>query len=376
MEAKQAKGRVITNYKYLQLAELLRNKILEGDYRPGERIPTEPELSNLFSSSRHAVRKAVSVLEEEGYLNRIQGSGTYVTENFRRPPLEGSGHSNIIGLIIGNSQTYLSPEIIRGASDYLIEQGYLPSVAMTSGSYASEKKALEILLKNRPAGILLEPVNSGLFSVNYELYQQINEEAPCLLLHSGNIGACRALSLHDRMGAQLLTEYLLSLGHTKIGVILCIEEYTGQKRYCGFLSTLRSHGLSHNQEHCIWTQRSRIDDLFEPGGSLELDRMLETVTAVFCHDDRVAYALIRYLENKGICVPDDISVVGYDDSIYAQLSLPITTVSHPKAEYGLHAAQALLDMIHSPQTANLSKYESQPELIIRDSTAPSPESSH
>ena len=376
MAEKQAKGRIITNYKYLQLAELLRNKILEGDYLPGERIPTEPELSSLFSFSRHAVRKAVSVLEEEGYLNRVQGSGTYVTEGFRRPLLHGPGHSNTIGLILGDSQTYLSPEIIRGASDYLINQGYLPSVAMTSGSYASEKKALEIFLKNRPAGILLEPVNSGLFSVNYELYQQINEEAPCLLLHSGNMGACRALSLHDRTGAQLLTEHLLSLGHTKIGIILCVEEYTGQKRYCGFLSTLRSHGLTHNQDHCIWTQRSRIDDLFKPGGSLELDRMLETVTAVFCHDDRIAYALIRYLNGKGIRVPEDISVTGYDNSIYAQLSLPITTVSHPKAEYGLHAAQALLDMIHSPKTADLSKYETLPELIVRNSTAPPSESSH
>ena len=324
------------------------------------------------------MRKAVAALEEEGYLQRIQGSGTYVTEGFHRPPLQpqGAGLSNTIGLIIGDSQTYLSPDIIRGASDYLIEQGYLLSVAMTSGSYDSEKKAMEILLKNRPAGVLLEPVNSGLFSVNYDLYQRMSEEIPCLLLHSGNIGTCRALSLHDRMGAQLLTEHLLELGHTKIGVIFCIEEYTGQKRYCGLLSALRGHGLTHSQDYCIWTQRSRIDDLFAPGGSLELDRMLETVTAVFCHDDRIAYALIRYLENKGIRVPDDISVVGYDDSIYAQLSLPITTVSHPKAEYGLHAAQALLDLIHSPGTANLSKYEALPELIVRNSTAAPPESSH
>lgn len=361
----------MANYKYLPLADSLKSNILEGIYRPGTRIPTEPELCDTFSVSRYMVRQAVALLEEEGFLRRVQGSGTYVAEELPQAPVprRPATHSNTIGLVMGDSQAYISPEIIRGASDFLTGQGCLLNVALTHGSYDQEKRALDIFLNSHPAGVLLEPVNSGLFSVNYELYQQLNREVPCLLLHSGDIGECRSFSLNDFEGARLLTSHLLELGHTRIGVIFCMEEYTGQKRYCGFLSALRSHGLTHSPEHRICIQRCRIDDLFETAGSAELERLLKTVTAVFCHDDRIAYDLIRYLTKKGIRVPEDISVAGYDDSVYAELALPITTVSHPKAEYGHRAAQALLKMIQSPGIISFADLEPKPELIIRKSTS-------
>lgn len=360
----------MANFKYLQLADRLKSDILKRIYSPGERIPTESELSELFSASRYTVRQAVAQLETEGLLHRIQGSGTYVTENLPISRPASPSQSNHIGLVFMDDKNYIFSDIIRGASDYLVSQNYLLNVFVTDGNYDSEKRVLDLLLKSQPLGVLLEPTNSGLLSVNYELYQQLAEQIPCLLLHSPDIGACPALSLNDREGARQLTDYLLELGHTKIGTLFCFEESTAQIRYCGFVDALRSRGLTQDSDAAVWTMRSRVSDLLEPTGSLTLDRMLQSVTAVICHDDRVAYALIRYLEQKGIRVPQDISVVGYDDSFYATLGLPITSVTHPKVQYGVHLAQALLEMIHTPGTVDLSRYTVTPELVIRSSAAP------
>ncbi len=98
--------------------------------------------------------------------------------------------------------------------------------------------------------------------------------------------------------------------------------------------------------------------------------MRKEVTAIMCHDDRVASKLIGYLGKKQVRVPEDISVVGYDNSLYSQLGVAITTVTHPGTEYGKMAADALLQMIYSQESVDLSRYSVEPELVIRDSAGP------
>ena len=100
------------------------------------------------------------------------------------------------------------------------------------------------------------------------------------------------------------------------------------------------------------------------------DAILDQVSAVVCHDDRAAYRLIQYLRRKGVRVPEEMSVAGYDDSSYAVLDFPITSVTHPKTKYGKQAAQALLDMIDHPGNVNLDAYTIPPQLVVRKSTAP------
>ena len=131
-----------------------------------------------------------------------------------------------------------------------------------------------------------------------------------------------------------------------------------------------THDLVPAKDANIWTAHHRRDDLFEPMGCLALDRMLKNVSAVVCHDDRVAYTLITYLKRRGIRVPEDISVVGYDDSFYATLEFPLTTIAHPKVSYGENAAKALLNLIKSPLEVDVSSYAIPPKLIARSSTAP------
>ena len=168
----------------------------------------------------------------------------------------------------------------------------------------------------------------------------------------------------------MLTEYLLDMGHTQIGTIFAFNEQTAQSRYLGMLEALYSRAISRSEDLDVWVHRENVTDLFQPNGNLPLMRMLEKATAVFCHDDRIAYTLITYLRSNGIRVPEDISVVGYDDGLYATLDLQITTVAHPKVQYGARAAQAILELLRSPESFSIDKYEQIPQLIVRQSVAP------
>lgn len=364
----------MANFKYKQLADWLKDQLKNGTFLAGQKIPTESDLAEQFALSRRTVRQAVLMLEEEGYLHRIQGSGTYVTERAEElapeKPEPAAPANKLIGIMLSGAQLYIFPEIVRGASEYLASKGYLLNMMFSDNDYNNERKLLGNLLAAKPAGILLEPVNPAMISYNYEVYDQIMQKTPLIFLHKDYSTLAPALSLHDREGGRILTDYLLDQGHTQIGTIFAFHEQTGQSRYLGMLDALNARGISHSEELEIWTQRGKVEDLFQPTGNLPLMRMLKKATAIFCHDDRIAYMLIPYLRSINVRVPEDISVVGYDDCLYSTLDVKITTMTHPKIQYGVNAAKAMLELIESPETFDITKYEVIPELVVRSTVAP------
>ena len=286
-------------FKYKQVADQLLEAIHNGTDQTGDKIPKEEELCSQFHVGRQTLRSAVAQLEESGYLKRVQGSGTYVCDPSGEIPAAGkeeqdqisfiqAGNPGVIALVMMNSENYIFLDLMRGISDYLMEQGYVLTTMMTDGDYERERIALETLLQNPPAGILLEPVWPRVLSVNEDLLKEVSEKIPCLLLHSDATSMFPAYPLRDREGMYKMTEYLLSLGHKKIGTMFSFDETTGQNRYLGCMQALRAHGMAQKKDHAVWFEHSRSGDLFEAGGSIQLDSMLSEVTAVLCHDDRIA----------------------------------------------------------------------------------------
>jgi len=377
----------MADFKYKQVADRLRVCIGEGTFKSGERIPTEPELCEQFNVGRQTLRKAVALMEEAGYLKRVQGSGTYVCEreerrsgDFRKNTPEyavrvpaAEGENRTITLVMMNGKSYVFLDIMQGISEVLTANGYILNTVITDGDYYKEQLILENMLQNPSAGLLFEPVCSGLLSVNYPLYKEVFSRIPAFMIHMDSVPQFPFIALNDRQGSKMLANYLISLGHKRIGTVYSFDEYTGQNRYRGFLDALREHDIRHIQRDNVWMFHDRMNDLFEVGGGIALGRMCKEVTAIMCHDDRVASKLIGYLKKKQIRVPEDISVVGYDNSLYSQLGVAITTVTHPGTEYGKMAADALLQMIYSPENVDFSRYCVEPELVIRDSAGPPPE---
>ena len=359
-------------YKYMKLVDWINEQINNGNLTAGQKLPTEAELTRQFQVSRHSVRQAIAHMEQKGLVHSIQGSGTYISEQVEpasKGPAQGeeASRSNVIGLVMSSSTDYIFPDIIQGASDYLLSRGYLLNVTFTRGEYLREKDVLEKLRETNLAGLILEPLTYGMALTNDDLYRELAESMPMIMIHTGTSQICPALSLCDTEGTSLLVEHLIEKGHRKIGCIYAFDEPAGLSRYTGYLNTLHDNDIEYRDETALWFKRSHFDDFFAEEGNRSLDRMLQEVTAVVCHDDRVAYELCIYLRERGLRVPEDISVVGYDDSIYATLDEQITSVVHPKKRYGKRAAQAILELIANPEGFDISRYIVEPKLKIRSS---------
>lgn len=359
----------MAQYKYRKIEDWIKAEIRSGHVQSGDRIPTESDLMKQFEVSRQTIRLAVSHLEEEGLVRRVQGSGTFISDRVRpEEAAEDAPGTGSVTMIMTELNSYIFPEIMNGASDVLYENGYTLNIRFTDSSYDTEYDILNEIRKRPPDGLIIEPLNFGLQSVNLEMYRTITEKIPSAMIHTQDHLFCPVLSLREREGEEKMTEYLIQLGHRNIGMILRTSEATGQNRFLGYLDALRKNRIRYEADNIIWSMRNCIDDLFQSDGNRTLERMLKNVTAVLCHDDRVAFKLCAYLQEKGIHVPEEISVAGYDDSFFSTLSYQITTVTHPKYKYGQNAAYALLELMEKGQV-DMKKYEIEPKLVIRDTVA-------
>ena len=362
-------GVFVMSFKYRKLEDYIKSEIINNSFKNGDKLPTESELMKRTGFSRQTIRTAIKHLTDDGLLTSVQGSGIYVA---RQLP-QGSTSSALpdlksISMVLVDANTYIFPEIMDGVSDMVSRHGYTLNTLFIGGSYDKERDILMSFLQNPPSGLILEPLNLGYMSNNEALYREISKRIPSVFLHTAHGSSLTGIPTMDYEGASELLDYLISIGHKKIGIIPVMSEATGQNRFLAYIDAMRRHGLEYSPDNVIFASRNNLDDLFTAGFSGIIDKMLDGVTAVFCQDDRLAFKLIAYLESRGIRVPEDISVAGYDDSFFSTMTYQITTVTHPKYMYGQNAALALLDIINTGKT-DIEKYKINPKLIVRKSVA-------
>ena len=356
-------------YKYLPIVNWVKKGIEDKTFKAGDKLPTEDELIKKFSCGRYTARQAISALEEEGLVNRIQGSGSYIAPSEVENETQQNS-SNIIGVIIRNNRVHIFPEVFRGISEQLSSHGYLMNIFITDNDYIKERQAIENVLAMNPAGIILEPAGSPLVPYNQPIYEELSKKIPLISFHGRVSDNTPYIPLQGRKGTQKLARYLIDHGHTKIGSLYCMDEYTVISRYMGFKDEMAANGLEISEENTLWIRRNLLSDIFSDNGNLAVDRMIKNVSAVICHDDRIAYELIKYLHSKNIRVPEDISVVGYDNAdIFTDTDIRLTTIAHPKAKYGENVANGILELINDPDAFSISKYAVEPELIEGNSVS-------
>lgn len=121
--------------KYGDIAHYLKNLIEEGEWKAGDKLPSENELTERFGVSRQTVRKAVGLLEEQGTVRRVRGSGTYVSFD-RRENLE---QRNRIAVVTTYVDSYIFPKTIQGIEKVLFERGYSVQISFTNNTLEREK---------------------------------------------------------------------------------------------------------------------------------------------------------------------------------------------------------------------------------------------
>ncbi|MBP3824499.1 MAG: GntR family transcriptional regulator [Butyrivibrio sp.] len=363
-------GKIVA--KYVNVIEWITKKIDNGELIPGAKIPSENELSEEFNLSRQTIRHAIAQMVEDGILESRRGSGTYVVDLRAE-----EGERNVVAVITTYVDDYIFPSTIRGIESNLSEKGYSMQLSFTNNTVTRERQILEDLLqRNDIAGIIMEPVKSALPNPNMELYTQLREKNVKILFINTFYPELDIphVSLNDAECAYKAVTALIEAGHRNIGCILKLDDGQGRERYRGYLKAVMEANLPFAYEHVNW-----IDTIDIRNGKESLVGMkdrLKDCTAVFCYNDQVAGMLIEVFSDIGVKVPEDMSVIGMDDSDMARLGVggvTISSIPHPKEKLGEKAATNMIRMIHEGKLYFNATYEFEEDVILRASVSESRE---
>lgn len=353
--------------QYEQIIIWIKTRIEEGELKSGDRLESEHQLCSRFQVSRQTVRHALKVLTQEGFIERRQGSGTYIREHLGQQ--EENNRTMQVAVITTFVQEYIFSAIIQEIEHELFEADYGMQISFTNNSIEKERMILKNILEKRMVdGIIAETTKSALPNPNLDLYRELmKRNIPVVFINSCYPGLhAPYVSLDDKEAGKIVTEYLIECGHQQIGALFKSDDKQGHLRYAGYVESLIDADLRIPEEHIIWIDTEEIRNL-KKDADLVLKR-LEGCTACICYNDEVASNLVSACLERGIRIPEDFSVIGIDDSELANYcEVPLTSAKNPIRELGKIAAHEILHLMKGlpvPKQMKLS-----PELIKRSSVA-------
>ncbi len=352
--------------KYFRLMEDLKSKILAGEIKAGEKLPSENELSASYQVSRHTVRKAFSILENAGYIYAEHGRGTFCSEM-----LHNKRNSKNIAVITTYLSDYIFPRVINGIDTVMTQEGYSIMLKNTRNSRSQEARCLEELLQKDIDGIIIEPSKSQIYCKHLNLYEKLDE----LRIPYVFIQGCFAQLSHkphvlmdDYQGGYLITKYLIDTGHKNIVGVFKADDVQGLNRHKGYAKALKEAGIPYDAEKIIWFHtEDRVIHPYDSIKKMAAEKDKNRMDAVVCYNDQVAMKVIQAIYDVGLKVPEDISVTGYDNSYMATNGgLNLTTIVHPQEKLGEMAANLLIQLIRNKEDVN-QNILIEPEIVIGNS---------
>lgn len=330
--------------KHEILSDWLSNQIVSGEFSVGDRIPSECELAEQFQISRQTVRRAVETLERKKLLKRTRGSGTYVTapENSVIP------NTKSIGVIITYMNEYVFPSIIQGIHSVLTPAGYTMTLGITYNKTNNEAKTLETMLNSGISGLIIEGTKSALPNANLGLFKILHEQKiPIIFINGYYSDVCESYVVMDDVKAgEVALDFLVKKNHKKIAALFKSDDVQGLKRYEGVSKQISKYGMHIEDNAVIWFTSEDLEYFFEGKMDGIILNRLSDVTAVVCYNDEVAVSLIKLLERNGKRIPEDISIISFDNTLLANQEVyNLTSVTYYGEQIGQTAAQHLLKQI-------------------------------
>lgn len=349
--------------KYMELAKWINDQIQVNKLQAGQKLYSENELRGMFGVSRQTVRRAINMLEEEGILRSVRGSGTYINDN-RQANLAKRMRVSVVTTYVDG---YIFPRMIQGIENVLLENGYSVQIAFTNNQHGRERTILEdILNRDEVSGIIMETTKSAIPNPNLNLYREIlKRRIPVLFLNSFYPAlSIPHVSLNDHLVGYKVTKYLIGMGHRKIAGIFKLDDLQGSIRCSGFVDAMYESGLEIDDQNVLWLDTQDVRHMEKVS-----ERVLERTagcTAVFCYNDEVAHSVLDIFKKAGIRVPQDISIASVDNANLATMGeIGLTTIPHPMELLGKKASETLLRMIRDPFFD--ANYEFDAEIVERDS---------
>lgn len=274
------------------------------------------------------------------------------------------GHTKNIGFIIPDITNPFFPEIVKGASDLLLSKGYYVHLCSSDNDPEKEDLYLNDLRSMWVDGIIIAPT----YSENRE-FQILNEiSSPVVVVDREIKGLKKDLVVtNNKKGSYEVVKYLIGINHKNI-VILTGPKYTvtAQNRFIGWKKAMQENNF-FKPELSFWG-----DFTIESGYNMMINALskIKNIDAVFACNDLIALGAIQAIEEKSLIIPQDISIIGFDDIYLSKFLKPqLTVFKVPIYDMGKIAAQILLRRIENNKNYKIKKVVIEGSLVIRRSVA-------
>ncbi len=352
--------------KHRLICETIKTDILDGTYPVGAKIPPETELTRRFHASRMTVNRAIKELELAGYVKRKRGSGTYVLSRQVAEP-------RLLAIMIPClPDAGIYHRLIRSIEETAFSLGYSIVLCNADFSYNKARSYVKELVSHRVSGILFSPIYT---QDSTKKCMRENRKLARLFIENRIPFLCIDSILEDfepqsyvipdnEAAAEELMTLALLRGHKKCLLLYTILNSSARLRIKGARLAMRKKGLSHS--------RLRIEHLsyFLTLPTRRLKRMIKNGTSlIYAMDDLIALQVMNRLNDVGIRVPEDASLISHDDLEFAE-GLGLTTVHQDLEKEGEEAVLAMHRLLKGELTSIRQLLPSR--VILRKSLAPAP----
>ncbi|XKL81710.1 LacI family DNA-binding transcriptional regulator [Aeromonas media] len=274
-----------------------------------------------------------------------------------------TGQSMTLGVLTQHVESPFSNEMLRGVEHTLQGMEYVPLIVSGHWNAEEEVERLRLLVARRVDGLIILTGH-----VNQQTLLEFSQQIPIVATgHNIMTERVHSFSINNRLGGYMATRYLLDLGHRDIAHIVGLPDQNDAiERHHGYRQALVSAGIEYDPSLVIQ------GDFAEAGGLNAVKKLVESgrqFSAIFCANDQTCYGAILGLKQCGLRVPEDVSLIGFDDLPFSTYSNPpLTTVRQPIYEMGVKMVKTLLGLIENTELNS----DELPELsiVVRDTTLP------
>jgi len=280
-----------------------------------------------------------------------------------------AGHSRTIGLVVLDVANPFFTDLARGVEDEVSKAGLAVILCNSDDQERKENRYLDLLEEHRVQGVLITPVAGA----GSRLARLQKRGTPVVLVdsRSASRGQC-SVAVDDVLGGDLALSHLLAAGHERIAYISgppAIRQVAD--RHEGALRALARAGRPPGRLLVLDAGSLNVAGGQKAGAEIAALPAAERPTAVFCVNDLTALGFLQEMTRNRIRVPEDISIVGYDDIDFAAAAaVPLTSVRQPRQQLGRTAARMLIEESTADESHQHQQVIFEPQLIVRQSTRP------
>ncbi|MFI4913147.1 MAG: GntR family transcriptional regulator [Sedimentisphaeraceae bacterium JB056] len=331
-----------TGHKWRDIRDYIVSMATSGEYKPGDALPSENSICQQAGASRTTVRQALKELENEGFVRRIRGKGTFLADITDKPSMVSKGMHQVFSLVIPEMSEYIYSSLAQGFEGFLANES-LQTLICDSGNDISRQGNIFLqLLHKRIDGVAVVPTTDGKTPA-FHIQMLIDSGIPVVLCHRGLDGVRVPVVTWDREKVgQIAAEALLEKGHTNIAY------YAGHKYEVPLSHVKGINKVFELSDQNVFFGNQGDDDQTLADRENIISGILDSdnrPTAIICNNETEAERVFWVAYRMGLRIPEDISLVGFGDSrrntIFKKM---LTSVVIDESELGGIAAKMLCEI--------------------------------